>query len=107
MPDSLPSLAHHVFFWLKNPDSEQDRQQLIEGIKSLGAIEGIRAMHIGLPASTEARDVIDNSYSVTELIFFDSEEAEQTYQQHPIHQAFIEKHAHLWAKVRVYDSISI
>jgi hypothetical protein len=107
MANSLPSLAHHVFFWLKNPDSDEDRQQLIEGIKSLAAIEGVQALHIGLPASTEIRDVIDNSYSVTELIFFDSEEAEQHYQQHPIHQKFIEKHAHLWNQVKVYDSIAV
>jgi len=27
-------LVHHVFFWLKNPDSEKDRKQLIEGLKT-------------------------------------------------------------------------
>ena len=106
-PDSLPMLSHHVFFWLKNPSSDEDKATLITGIKTLAKIDGIRAMHIGQPASTEIREVIDNSYSLTELIFFDSVEAEQTYQQHPIHQAFIDEYGHLWEKVVVYDSVEV
>lgn len=106
-PASLPKLCHHVFFWLKDPGSETDKQRLIAGIKTLAKIEGIKAMHIGAPASTEIREVIDNSYSVTELLFFDSVEAEQTYQSHPIHKKFVENCAHLWSKVVVYDSVEI
>lgn len=106
-PAELPKLCHHVFFWLKNPTSETDKQQLIAGIKTLASIEGIKAMHIGEPASTEIREVIDNSYSVTELLFFDSVEAEQSYQSHPTHKAFVENCAHLWNKVVVFDSIVI
>ena len=50
--DSLPKLLHHVFFWLKNPGSAEDRATLIAGIKKLGAIETVRAIHVGIPAST-------------------------------------------------------
>lgn len=98
-----PQLAHHVFFWLKNPGSTADRDKLIQGIKSLGKIEQVRLLHVGIPADTEKRDVVDNSYSVSELLFFDNTKDQKTYQDHPIHQKFIQEHAMLWEKVVVYD----
>lgn len=105
MKPQYPALAHHVFFWLKNPDSAADREKLIQGIRSLEKIETVRGLHIGLPASTEKRDVVDGSYSVCELIFFDDPAGEKAYQVHPIHQKFVEEHSHLWSKVVVYDSL--
>lgn len=98
------NVVHHVFFWLKNPDSAEDKAALIEGIKTLGTIETVQHFHIGLPASTESRDVVDNSYSVTEMLIFNSEEDEAIYQIHPIHKKFVEDCSHLWSKVVVYDS---
>lgn len=105
MNPKFPALAHHVFFWLKNPDSVEDRNKLIEGIKTLEKIETIRGLHIGLPADTEKRDVVDGSYSVCELMFFDNPEGEKTYQVHPVHQKFVQDYSHLWSKVVVYDSL--
>jgi hypothetical protein len=100
-------LIHHVFFWLKNPNSEFDKQQLIESIKTLKNIEQVEGIHIGIPASTEVREVIDSSYSVTEMLVFANEEDEAIYQNHPIHLEFVENNKHLWSKVLVYDSISV
>ncbi|HLF44808.1 MAG TPA: Dabb family protein [Chitinophagaceae bacterium] len=96
-------LVHHVFFWLKNPDSIIDRDKLVEGIKSLEKIESIRRLHIGIPASTEKRDVVDNSWQVSEIMFFDDEAGQKIYQEHPVHQAFVKNYSHLWDKVIVYD----
>ena len=96
-------LAHHVFFWLKNPESIADRDALIDGVRALGAIPQIRALHVGVPAAVEPRPVVDGSYSVSELIFFDSIEDQDSYQAHPLHQAFIARFSPLWAKVVVYD----
>ena len=67
-------LVHHVFFWLKNPSSIPDRDKLVEGVRTLKEIKTIRQMHIGIPASTEKRDVVDNSWHVSELLFFDDED---------------------------------
>ena len=100
-------LAHHVFFWLKNPESTADRDKLIEGLKSLRKIESIRKLHIGIPASTEKRDVVDNSYQVSELMFFDDVKGQDEYQVHPLHKKFIEECGQLWSKVLVYDSIDV
>lgn len=100
---ALPKLLHHVFFWLKNPESKEDRDKLVAGIKTLGAIETVKSIHVGLPASTEKRDVVENSYQVSELLCFDSLEGQATYQTHPLHLKFVEECSSLWTKVVVYD----
>ena len=101
------TISHHVFFWLKNPESEDDLKKLIEGVRTLSKIETIREFHIGVPASTEKRPVVDSSYSVSELLFFDDLEGQEKYQEHPVHQKFVENYSHLWQKVVVYDSREI
>lgn len=100
-------LVHHVFFWLKNADSKEDLKKLLDGLKTLEKIETIKQFHIGVPASTEKRDVVDNSYSASELMFFDDVAGQNVYQVHPIHQKFIADCSHLWEKVIVYDSIDV
>lgn len=100
-------LLHHVFFWLKNPDSEEDRSKLIEGLRTLAGIETIKALHIGVLASTEKREVVDTSWQVSELMFFDDAAGQKVYQDHPIHQAFVKNYSHLWSKVVVYDAMDV
>lgn len=100
-----PALVHHVFFWLNNAGSAADRATLIAGLQTLRAIPVIRALHIGTPAPTEQRDVVDASWDVSELMFFDNAVDQKTYQDHPIHQAFIAKCEKLWRKVVVYDAL--
>jgi hypothetical protein len=96
-------LIHHVFFWLKKPGSQADRQQLIEGLKTLSGIKEVKKLIIGTPSATEQRGVVDNSYDVSELMFFDNIEGQNAYQVHAIHKAFVDKYSHLWEKVVVYD----
>ena len=100
-------IVHHVFFWLKNPSSKEDLAQLIAGLKTLSKIESVREIHIGIPASTEQRPVIDSSYSASELLFFDDVAGQKEYQDHPVHKKFIEDCSHLWEKVIVYDTITV
>ena len=106
-PKKKPQLTHHVFFWLKDPSSKADLDKLIQGVKALGKIPQVKKIHVGVPASTEQRDVVDTSYSVSELLFFNSAEDEKIYQDHPLHQKFIQEHAMLWNKVVVYDSMEV
>lgn len=98
-------LVHHVFFWLKNPDSKEDRDKLVEGLQTLAKIETIRKLHVGVLASTEKREVVDTSWQVSELMFFDDLAGQAVYQSHPIHLAFIKHYGHLWNKVVVYDAM--
>jgi len=100
-------LVHHVFFWLKNPDSVTDRDKLIEGLRTLSKIETVRDIHIGVLASTEERAVVDTSWQVSELILFSDLAGQDTYQTHPVHVDFVNNYSHLWAKVVVYDAMGV
>jgi hypothetical protein len=104
--NSYPRLAHHVFFWLKNPDSKEDLAKLLAGLRTLTKIESVRGAHFGVPASTEKRDVVDNSYSASEILFFDDLAGQKTYQDHPIHKQFVADCSHLWQRVVVYDAMA-
>ncbi len=98
-------LVHHALFWLKNPHSKEDLANLLAGLQTLRKIEAIKEIHIGVPASTEKRDVVDASYHASEVMFFNGLEDQKTYQDHPIHQKFIADCSHLWQRVVVYDSL--
>ena len=100
-------LSHHVFFWLKNPDSAEDLNKLIEGIQTLSKIKTLRVFKVGLPANTPPRPVIDASYSISLLTSFDDVKAHNLYQDDPIHLKFVETYSNLWDKVVVYDSMTI
>ena len=101
------NVVHQVFFWLKNPTSTEDRDKLVEGLKTLGGIPLIKELYVGVPAATEKRDVVDASWQVSELMFFEDLEAQANYQQHALHQAFIKNCSHLWEKVAVYDAMNL
>lgn len=98
-------VIHHVFFWLKNPGSVEDRNKLVEGVKTLSKIPTVKELRVGVVASTEKRDVVDNSWGVSELMFFEDLAGQAAYQSHPIHLEFIKNYGHLWEKVIVYDVV--
>ncbi|MEA5460919.1 Dabb family protein [Arcicella sp. LKC2W] len=102
--DAKQIFVHHVYFWLKNPSSEADKAKLLEGLEVLSKVPEIKMVHIGMPASTN-RSVIERSYSVSWLLFFENLEQEEIYQKHPIHLKFVADYSHLWEKVIVYDSV--
>jgi hypothetical protein len=99
------TLVHHVFFWLKNPDSKEDLNALLDGIKGLGEIPQVQGVHAAVPAATEQRGVVDGTFSVSEILLFNSLEDQATYQSHPLHQEFINANSDKWAKVVVYDAV--
>lgn len=96
--------VHHVFFWLKNADSEEDKNKLLQGLNKLKAVDEIRTIHIGVPASTN-REVIERGYALSLLMLFDNLQDQETYQEHPVHKQFVEECASLWSKVVVYDAV--
>jgi len=100
------TFIHHVYFWLKNPESKEDLEKLIAGLKKLSKVKSIASFHIGRPAPTN-RDVIDRSYSVSWCLFFKNAADQDSYQTDPVHLKFVEECSSLWTKVVVYDSIDI
>ena len=92
---------HMVFFWLR-PDTNQ--KQFIQSTSAfLDQVEVVRSYHLGTPAMTP-RDIVDNSYSVSLVVTFDSKEDQDIYQKHPIHVKYVEENNHLWTSVKIYDS---
>ena len=98
--------VHHVFFYLKNPESKENRDKLVEGLKKLSKVKTIKTFHIGKPADTH-RDVIERSYSISWMLHFNNAADQESYQTDPIHLKFIEEYSSLWQKVVVYDSVDV
>lgn len=103
--EEQPGLIHSVFFWLKEDLSEADRAAFRAGVASLRAVSSVKNMYIGPVAPTEARGVVDNSYSIALLVHFADVAAQDAYQIDPIHLKFVEDHKDKWTKVVVYDSL--
>lgn len=97
---------HHVYFWLNNPESKEDFDKLVAGLRKLSVVKTISSFHIGKPADTN-RDVIDRSYSVSWMLLFKNKADQDSYQVDPIHLKFVDECKHLWKKVVVYDSVDV
>lgn len=102
-----PPVIHQVFFWLRDPASTADRDRLVAGLKTLADIPLIKELYVGVPAATEPRDVIDVSWHVSEIMFFEELGAQAGYQEHPLHLAFVKNCSHLWEKAVVYDTSTL
>jgi Stress responsive A/B Barrel Domain len=97
---------HHVYFWLNNPGSAEDKNKLIAGLTKLAEVKTIKDFHIGKPADTN-RDVIERGYAISWLVQFANAADQASYQTDPIHLKFVEDCKHLWSKVIVYDSVDV
>jgi hypothetical protein len=95
---------HHVYFWLKHPESKDELAKLLGGLEALSKVGTIKMFHIGKPADTN-REVIDRSYAVSWLCIFENAKAQESYQNDPIHLKFVADCSSLWSKVVVYDSV--
>lgn len=100
------TFAHQVYFWLKNPQSEQDKARMIAGIKALTAIKTIKSYHLGWPVASP-REVVDDSFTISWLTIFEDQAGMEAYQVDPLHLKFVEEHKHLWGKLIVYDSTEV
>lgn len=101
-----PGFIHHVFFWLKDPANNNDREKLVEGLRALAKVKTIRSFHIGKPANTN-REVIERGYAVSWLTYFENEADQASYQEDPIHLNFVKQCSELWSKVIVYDTVEL
>ena len=97
-------ILHTVYFWLKEGITEQEEQDFLLFFEELKKIPGILAFHVGKPASTTNRDVVDNSFQYSIFVLFNSMEEINVYEKHPDHLAAAEKFSKYWTKVAVRDS---
>ena len=97
-------LVHTVFFWLKEELSAADKEAFIDEVKTLKDISDAESVYVGTASETTARPVIDSSYDVSLTVVLKDISAHDAYQEHEIHQRFIENNASKWTKVLVYDA---
>src|SRR5690606_8386105 len=97
-------LAHHVLFWLKDGLSEQEIADFVLFFEELKKVPSVKSLHYGRPAPTNPRDVVDNSFTYSLLVYFDSLEAINEYETHPIHLDAVDRYNKFWNKVVVHDS---
>ena len=95
--------SHVVIFWT-DPANPKAADELIAGAKKyLAPLPGIVHFHVGNMAASH-RPVVDQSYQVALNVVFDSKQAQDDYQVHPLHLEFVEKvFKAVCKKVVVYD----
>ncbi len=98
------SLMHLVLYYLKNPDSEADKQKLISGLKELVTVKQIKFSHVGVPMDFKPEDPFNN-YHVSLLMCFEDKGDIAIYHKDPIHQKFVAACKDLWVKTLKYDSL--
>jgi hypothetical protein len=95
--------VHTVFFWLDKKLNEEQRQAFCDAATSLTTIKPCVAAYIGQPANT-TRPVIDRTYDYSLTCIFENQADHDSYQDHPVHLDFINKHAKDWARALIYDA---
>lgn len=93
---------HTVYFWAVPDLSDADRKAFEAGLATLPGVPGVVKGYWGVPAATR-RPVIDASYAYGLTLVFPDRAAQDAYQDHPIHQRFVETCSRYWKRVVVYD----
>ena len=94
--------VHSVYFWLKRDLSSEQIAAFEKDLNALQEIETVKQVHIGNPAPTD-RPIIDRTYDYALILAFENKADHDTYQTHPIHDAFVGNNAQHFLKVQIYD----
>lgn len=99
----IQMFSHVVIFWT-DPAIAGAADKLVAGAEQyLKAIPGVKFFHVGKMVGSH-RPVVDQSYQVALNVAFQSKQAQDDYQVHPLHLEFVEKvFKPLCRKVVVYD----
>ncbi|NBB81572.1 MAG: Dabb family protein [Verrucomicrobia bacterium] len=102
-----PAFTHVVYFWLKDPESAADRSKFEGAVKQfMHDSKYAKTRFIGV-APKASRGVVDDSFTYSLILSFESAQAQENYQAEAAHQAFVDACKDLWERVVVYDSIPL
>jgi hypothetical protein len=88
-PYARGMFSHVVIFWT-DPEDPASTDKLIAGAEQyLRPIPGVKSFHIGKMVKSH-RPVVDQSYQVALNLIFDTKQAQDDYQVHPMHIQFVE-----------------
>lgn len=95
-------ITHIVILWLKEEQADK-RAELLEGAAPLTEIPGVLEFRAGVSIPSE-RAAVDDTFAVGLSMTFADQAAADTYQNHPLHQAFVENYVKpLTSRILVYD----
>ena len=97
-------LVHTVIFWLKKDLSEDQKNIFIKEVKTLGEISSVHDFHLGTPAATAKRPVVEDSYDFAITVVLKDMVAHDDYQADSIHLEFIDNCKEMWERVVIYDA---
>ncbi len=99
--------VHTVFFWMKDPANEVANKKFEVSLrKFLDSSKYAKTQFIGRPPKA-TRDVVDDSFTYSLVLSFESAKAQENYQKETAHLVFIEESQDLWDKVVVYDAMGV
>lgn len=81
-------ITHVVIFYADKPHGE-NKEKILAGAKSLVDIPGVLEFRCGGPIPS-ARGAVDDSFAVAISMTFENQTDADAYQNHEIHQNFIE-----------------
>lgn len=96
-------ISHHVLFWLKADTTSEQKSAFRKSLETLEKIDVVKFFHVGIPAPIE-RAVVDTTYTFSLLLAFDDLEGHNVYQNHPLHQAFLDEFRVHFDRVVIYDA---
>jgi hypothetical protein len=92
---------------MKDPgNTDHNKKFEVSLRKFLDSSKYAKTHFIGTPPKA-TREVVDDSFTYSLVLSFDSAEAQEKYQTEEAHLLFIEESQDLWEKVVVYDSQGI
>ncbi len=97
-------LQHNVYFYLKEDLTEAQIETFEKGINTLVDIDELVEGFVGVPGKTAPRPVVDTKYAYALSTVFEDVAQHDRYQQHPIHQKFINECKEFWVEVKVFDA---
>ena len=98
------TLAHIVYFTLKDASTEAKEQLLADCRKYLSGHPGTTFFAAGELVEDLDRPVNDREFDVSLMVVFESRADHDAYQQAAAHLEFIDRNNDNWATVRVFDS---
>ena len=99
---------HHTgYIWLKEPGNKEHQQRIIDAAYRFAAeIPEVRGLSVG-KSVPKGSALMDTTFDVSLTMYFESQEAMERYNKHPVHQkAAQEDFLPLSAKILFYDFVS-
>ncbi|NLX14839.1 MAG: Dabb family protein [Phycisphaerales bacterium] len=102
-----PRYVHAVFFSFKEGTPPAEMEALAsDSIEQLSKIPSVRKIASGPRDAQALREVNVADFDIGLVVYFDDKAGYDLYENHPIHEQYVQKYRSSWAQVRVFDFIA-